>query len=156
MQAAHPADVSAGLTDAVTAPAAARPAASTPLGYLPVGLFGAVMGLTGLAVAWRLAHQSFGAPAVVGQAIGLLALLTFLVLAVAYGIKAAAGVGVTAVRHRVVALRDRSCALVHPAELCRTHLDPRLVSGDPNRRRRRTDTTPQRRPALRQTNAPLS
>lgn len=49
------------------------------------------MGLTGLAVAWRLAHQSFGAPAVVGQAIGLLALLTFLVLAVAYGIKAAAG-----------------------------------------------------------------
>lgn len=98
MQAARPAAV-ADAADAViatataTAPAAVRPAASTTLGYLPVGLFGAVMGLTGLALAWRLAHRTFGAPAVVGQAIGLLALLTFAVLAVAYGIKAAAGFG---------------------------------------------------------------
>ena len=70
---------------------AAAPAASTTLSYLPVGLFGAVMGLTGLAVAWRLAHQAYGAPAVVGQAIGALAIVTFAVLAIAYGIKAAAG-----------------------------------------------------------------
>ncbi|MCS0582821.1 SLAC1 anion channel family protein [Massilia pinisoli] len=82
MQAAHPAGV--------TAPAAA-PAVSTTLAYLPVGTFGAVMGLTGLSLAWRLAHQAFGAPAAVGQAIGVLALVSFVVLAVAYGIKAAAG-----------------------------------------------------------------
>ncbi len=73
------------------ATAAAAPAVSTTLSYLPVGLFGAVMGLTGMALAWRLAHQAFGAPAAIGQAIGALAVVTFVVLAVAYGIKAAAG-----------------------------------------------------------------
>jgi hypothetical protein len=73
------------------APVAAAPAVSTTLSYLPVGLFGAVMGLTGLALAWRLAHQAFGAPAVVGQAIGAIAVAAFVVLAVAYGVKAAAG-----------------------------------------------------------------
>lgn len=73
------------------ATAAAAPAVSTTLSYLPVGLFGAVMGLTGLALAWRLAHQAFGAPAAIGHAIGALAVVTFVVLAVAYGIKAAAG-----------------------------------------------------------------
>jgi tellurite resistance protein len=72
-------------------PAAAASPTSTSLSYLPVGLFGAVMGLTGLALAWRLAHQAFGAPAVVGQVIGAIAVLTFVALAVAYGIKAAAG-----------------------------------------------------------------
>jgi len=91
MQAVRPADVAADVGHIVNAPTTGRPAAFTTLGYLPVGLFGAVMGLTGLALAWRLAHQTFGAPAIVGQAIGLLALLTFAVLAVAYGIKAAAG-----------------------------------------------------------------
>lgn len=75
----------------VTAPAAARPASATTLAWLPVGLFGAVMGLTGLALAWRLAHRAFGAPAVIGQAIGVLASVVFVVLAVAYGIKAVAG-----------------------------------------------------------------
>ncbi len=29
------------------------------LTYLPVGLFGSVMGLTGLSIAWRLAHRHF-------------------------------------------------------------------------------------------------
>jgi tellurite resistance protein len=70
---------------------AAAPAVPTTLSYLPVGLFGAVMGLTGLALAWRHAHQAFGAPAVLGQATGAIAVITFVVLAVAYGIKAAAG-----------------------------------------------------------------
>lgn len=69
----------------------AAPAVPTTLSYLPVGLFGAVMGLTGLALAWRLAHQAFGAPAIVGQALGAIAVLTFVALAVAYGIKAATG-----------------------------------------------------------------
>jgi tellurite resistance protein len=70
---------------------AARPATTTTLAWLPVGLFGAVMGLTGLSLAWRLAHRSFGAPAAIGQGIGALALITFVVLTVAYGIKAVAG-----------------------------------------------------------------
>ena len=69
---------------------AAASTASTTLAYLPVGVFGAVMGLTGLSLAWRLAHQAFGAPAFVAQVIGIVALVTFAVLVVAYGVKAAA------------------------------------------------------------------
>ena len=45
------------------AEAAARPAGSVRrqhFEYLPVSLFGAVMGLTGLSVAWRLAGQRYG------------------------------------------------------------------------------------------------
>lgn len=60
---------------------------TTPLSYLPVGMFGGVMGLTGLAVAWRLAHQHFGAPAWISQAIGAVAIAAFAALIVAYGIK---------------------------------------------------------------------
>jgi tellurite resistance protein len=86
MQATRP----AGVTETAATPAAA-PTAQTTLAYLPVGVFGAVMGLTGLSLAWRLAHQAFGAPAFVAQAIGGVALVTFVVLVVAYGIKAAAG-----------------------------------------------------------------
>jgi len=78
MQAARPAVTAAPLT-------------STTLSYLPVGLFGAVMGLTGLALAWRLAHRAYGAPAIVGQAIGAGAVVAFVALAIAYGVKAAAG-----------------------------------------------------------------
>ncbi|MES2531109.1 MAG: C4-dicarboxylate ABC transporter, partial [Pseudomonadota bacterium] len=39
---------------------------------LPVNLFASVMGLSGLALAWRVAHGSLGAPAFVGEAIGAL------------------------------------------------------------------------------------
>ena len=56
--------------------------------YLPIALFGAVMGLTGLSVAWRLASARYGLPSLVAEAIGWSALLTFLVLALAYGVKA--------------------------------------------------------------------
>lgn len=79
-----------GGTATATAPGAASTAPTT-LAYLPVGTFGAVMGLTGLSLAWRLAHQAFGAPGVIGQVIGIVALVTFAVLVVAYGVKAAAG-----------------------------------------------------------------
>ncbi len=67
--------------------------ASTTLAWLPVGMFGAVMGLSGLSIAWGLAHQLFGAPAWIGRGIGIAALLAFAALAVAYGVKAAAGFG---------------------------------------------------------------
>jgi len=70
--------------------AVAAPAATT-LSYLPVGLFGSVMGLTGLSVAWHLAHQHFGAPEWVSQGIGAGALLAFAALAIAYGVKAFSG-----------------------------------------------------------------
>jgi tellurite resistance protein len=54
------------------------------LAFLPVGLFGAAMGLSGLCIAWRLAHGLFGAPAWIGEAIGALAVLSFLAIALAY------------------------------------------------------------------------
>ena len=40
------------------------------LAHLPIALFGSVMGLTGLAVAWRLAQVHFGAPSGVAQVVG--------------------------------------------------------------------------------------
>jgi tellurite resistance protein len=51
---------------------------------LPVSLFASVMGLSGLALAWRLAHSSLGAPAFVGEAIGAFALGVFLLISLAY------------------------------------------------------------------------
>jgi tellurite resistance protein len=56
---------------------------------LPVSLFGAVMGLAGLSLAWRWVAQTQSAPAVIGQAVGLLAVALFLLLAGAYLAKAA-------------------------------------------------------------------
>jgi tellurite resistance protein len=58
------------------------------LAYLPVALFGSVMGLTGLAVAWRMAHVQFGAPLWVAHAISVLALLAFVAQTLGYLIKA--------------------------------------------------------------------
>lgn len=51
---------------------------------LPVNLFASVMGLSGLALAWRLAHTSVGAPTLVGEAIGGLAVGVFLLLGLGY------------------------------------------------------------------------
>ncbi|MGA4555157.1 SLAC1 anion channel family protein [Methylorubrum aminovorans] len=56
--------------------------------YLPVALFGSVMGLTGLSVAWQLAARRFGLPGLVADGIGWAALAAFLALALAYGTKA--------------------------------------------------------------------
>ncbi len=55
--------------------------------FLPVSLFGSVMGLSGLALAWRFAAAQFGAPAWAGELFGLCAVAAFLALALAYGIK---------------------------------------------------------------------
>ena len=59
------------------------------LDYLPVGLFGSVMGLTGLSVAWRLAQAQYGTPGWVSQAIAGTAVLAFVSLLMGYGIKLA-------------------------------------------------------------------
>ena len=81
------------LTNPAPAPVAAQEnQAAQPAGhfsYLPVALFGSVMGLSGLAVAWHLAQQQFGAPAWVAQLLGGLALLAFAAQSVAYAIKLA-------------------------------------------------------------------
>jgi tellurite resistance protein len=58
--------------------------------FLPIGLFGSVMGLTGLSVAWRLALAHYGGPswlAPVAPAIGLLAILAFVAMLAGYVIK---------------------------------------------------------------------
>ncbi len=59
------------------------------LDYLPVGLFGAVMGLTGLSVAWRLAHERYGAPAWIGDTIAVIAIIAFVMIGLGYAVKLA-------------------------------------------------------------------
>ena len=64
---------------------AALPARALPsVRYLPVSLFGAVMSVAGLALAWRLASTIYGADIGVSNTIGIVALLLFAVLAVSY------------------------------------------------------------------------
>lgn len=52
--------------------------------HLPVSLFGAVMSVAGLALAWRLASKTYGADIAVSNSIGLLALAIFAVLTLSY------------------------------------------------------------------------
>ena len=62
----------------------AAPRAQASVRNLPVNLFAAVMGFSGLALAWRLAHESLGVPAIVGEAIGAFALGVFVLIAAGY------------------------------------------------------------------------
>lgn len=55
--------------------------------YLPVNLFGAVMGLAGLSLAWRLASNMFGTEIMIADAIGMAAIVVFVALALGYGAK---------------------------------------------------------------------
>ena len=57
------------------------------LAYLPVSLFGSVMGLCGLALAWRLAATEFSLPAWIGEVLGLVAAGVFVAMTLCYGIK---------------------------------------------------------------------
>ena len=52
--------------------------------HLPIGLFGAVMGLSGLSSAWRLTTKTYGANIAVSNAIGIVSLVVFAVLALSY------------------------------------------------------------------------
>lgn len=54
------------------------------LEYLPVGLFGSVMGLTGLSVAWKLAEARYGIPAAPSQVLAAFAVVDFVALGFAY------------------------------------------------------------------------
>lgn len=68
-------------------PIGSPPPAATSIKHLPVNLFGAVMGLSGLALAWRLAQSHYGASAFVADAIGLFATGVFVALAIGYAAK---------------------------------------------------------------------
>lgn len=72
---------------AASATAAVTPAAVRPLEYLPVGLFGSVMGLTGLGVAWRLAQARYGAPGWIAGFFSAVAVIAFVVLCLGYAVK---------------------------------------------------------------------
>ena len=56
--------------------------------YFPISLFGSVMGLTGLSVAWRLAHARYGAPVWMADGIGIVAVAAFILILLAYLVKA--------------------------------------------------------------------
>ena len=71
------------MSDTALASAGFRP----HLEFLPIGLFGSVMGLTGLSIAWRLAHASFGMPEWPAEVFAIIAAADFVVLAIAYLIK---------------------------------------------------------------------
>jgi tellurite resistance protein len=61
------------------------------LDFLPIGLFGSVMGLTGLSVAWRLALAPYAGPpwlALVAPAIGIIAMVSFVAILAGYAVKA--------------------------------------------------------------------
>ncbi|HET8694566.1 MAG TPA: SLAC1 anion channel family protein [Aquabacterium sp.] len=64
---------------------------SAQMRWLPVALFGSVMGLTGLSLAWRLAHAHFGTPIWIAQGIGILAITAFVAMTTGYAIKALTG-----------------------------------------------------------------
>jgi tellurite resistance protein len=57
------------------------------LDYLPVGLFGSVMGLTGLSVAWRLASVRYGVPEGIALGLGGLGAVVFVLLLAGYSFK---------------------------------------------------------------------
>ena len=54
------------------------------LDYIPVGLFGSVMGLTGLSVAWKLAEAHYGIPTWPSQIFAAVAVLDFVALSLAF------------------------------------------------------------------------
>ena len=58
--------------------------AKSQFDYLPVGLFGAVMGLTGLSVAWRLAHARYGVPIWAADGVAIAAAAAFVLVTLGY------------------------------------------------------------------------
>ncbi|QHW29616.1 C4-dicarboxylate ABC transporter [Paenibacillus rhizovicinus] len=52
--------------------------------FLPVNLFAAVMGISGLSLAWRQASKAFGISTAIADSCGMIAVLIFIVLGVGY------------------------------------------------------------------------
>lgn len=64
-----------------------RPRWSSTFDSFPVAMFGSVMGLTGLSVAWRMAALQYGAPAWVAGGLAAFAIADFLLVVAAYATK---------------------------------------------------------------------
>lgn len=64
-----------------------KPVHKPYLEYLPVALFGSVMGLSGLSVAWHLAQARYGAPGWITELIGGLAVAAFVAVFLGYAVK---------------------------------------------------------------------
>jgi tellurite resistance protein len=73
--------------------AASSPAAQQAFDYFPVALFGSVMGLSGLCIAWRIAHARYGAPDWIPTSIGAAAVIAFLLVTIGYAAKIATAPG---------------------------------------------------------------
>ncbi|VVE42920.1 C4-dicarboxylate ABC transporter [Pandoraea capi] len=65
-------------------PDAGAPGRAQSVRHLPVGLFGSVMSIAGLSLAWRIASKQYGIRASIADGIGIVALIAFAVLVVAY------------------------------------------------------------------------
>lgn len=59
--------------------------------HTPPGLFASVMGIAGLGLAWRKAHEVLGLPSMVGEVLLGLASIVFVIVAGLYGYKALRG-----------------------------------------------------------------
>jgi tellurite resistance protein len=82
------ADALTSLSQAAASETLALVAPGRPmLDYLPVGLFGSVMGVTGLSVAWRLAHARYGAPEGIALAIAAVGIVAFVLMVTGYIVK---------------------------------------------------------------------
>jgi tellurite resistance protein len=62
-------------------------ASTSTIAALPVALFGSVMGLTGLALAWRSAHAHFSVPSWIGAGLGWMAIFAFVAVTAGYACK---------------------------------------------------------------------
>lgn len=70
------------------APISTTDAGSSWLAHVPVGLFASVMGLAGLGLAWRTAHELLAWPAWIGEALLALAAVSFAGTALIYALRA--------------------------------------------------------------------
>jgi tellurite resistance protein len=73
---------------------------------VPASFFGMVIGLAGLGTAWRWAHQVWGLPAVVGEAIIWLSIAVWVGLTILY------------VAKWLVARDDASAEVADPVQCC--------------------------------------
>ena len=71
----------------IETPGVATTAVDRPMQYLPIALFGAVMGLTGLSAAWHLAQQRYDLPSWISAGVGAVAVLAFVAMTAAYLVK---------------------------------------------------------------------
>ena len=77
-----------------------------PLNRLPPSMFSIVLGLAGLGAGWRQAVGLWGAPAIIGEAILLLAVVVWVVLAIGFVARAFTRPG------------DVAAELAHPVQCC--------------------------------------